>query len=66
MGIFDSCCASVSVTKLVDRMTLASEAHSYMGLQEVAGHHVNPAGEWLLDNFHIALALLTPRRLCAI
>lgn len=32
------------------------EAHAYIGLQEVAGHHVSPAGEWLLDNFHVVLA----------
>ncbi len=31
------------------------EAHRYIGLQAHAGHHISPAGEWLLDNFHVVL-----------
>jgi cyclic beta-1,2-glucan synthetase len=34
------------------------EAHRYIGQQERAGQHVSPAGEWLLDNFHIVGAQL--------
>ncbi len=34
------------------------EAQHYIALQEQIGHHVSPAGEWLLDNFYVVLAQL--------
>jgi len=42
--------------RIQDNIRVLREAHAYIGLQEVAGHHVSPAGEWLLDNFHVVLA----------
>jgi cyclic beta-1,2-glucan synthetase len=42
--------------RIRDNIRMLREAHAYIGLQEVSGHHVNPAGEWLLDNFHVVLA----------
>ncbi|MDT8997745.1 glucoamylase family protein [Paucibacter sp. APW11] len=39
--------------RLHDNIRVLTEAHHYIGLQERSGHHVSPAGEWLLDNFHI-------------
>lgn len=42
--------------RIRDNIRVLRETHAYIGLQEVAGHHVNPAGEWLLDNFHVVLA----------
>ena len=32
------------------------EAHAYMAMQEIAGNHVSPAGNWLLENFHLVVA----------
>ncbi len=42
--------------RLADNIRVLDEAHRYIGLQEHTGHHVSPAGEWLLDNFHIVVA----------
>ena len=42
--------------RLADNIRVLHEAHRYIGLQEHTGHHVSPAGEWLLDNFHIVVA----------
>lgn len=42
--------------RIKDNIRMLCEAHAYIGLQEVAGHHISPAGEWLLDNFHVVLA----------
>ncbi len=42
--------------RLADNIRVLNEAHRYIGLQEHTGHHVSPAGEWLLDNFHVVVA----------
>jgi cyclic beta-1,2-glucan synthetase len=42
--------------RIRDNIRVLREAHAYIGLQEVSGNHVSPAGEWLLDNFHVVLA----------
>ncbi|MCQ9378936.1 GH36-type glycosyl hydrolase domain-containing protein [Methyloversatilis sp. XJ19-49] len=42
--------------RLHDNMKVLREAQHYIGLQERIGHHVSPAGEWLLDNFHLVAA----------
>jgi len=42
--------------RLDDNIAVLREAHELIGMQERAGHHVSPAGEWLLDNFHLVLA----------
>ncbi len=42
--------------RLRDNIAVLREAYRYIGLQERSGHHVSPAGEWLLDNFHIVVA----------
>ncbi|MBX3623447.1 MAG: carbohydrate-binding protein [Rhizobacter sp.] len=34
------------------------EAHQYIGLQAESGYDISPAGEWLLDNFHLIEAQL--------
>ena len=34
------------------------EAHRYIGAQAATGYDVNPAAEWLLDNFHLIEAQL--------
>jgi cyclic beta-1,2-glucan synthetase len=34
------------------------EAHHYIGLQASSGYDISPAGEWLLDNFHLIDAQL--------
>ena len=44
--------------RLRDNITVLREAHRYIGQQERTGQHVSPAGEWLLDNFHIVAAQL--------
>ena len=41
--------------RIQDNIGVLREAHHYIGLQELSGHHINPAGEWLLDNFHVIL-----------
>ena len=42
--------------RLHDNIRVLREAHHYIGLQDRIGHHVSPAGEWLLDNFHLVQA----------
>ena len=42
--------------RLAENIAVLREAHRYIGLQERSGHHVSPAGEWLLDNFYVVLA----------
>ena len=42
--------------RIHDNIRMLREAHDYIGMQEVAGHHVSSAGEWLLENFHVVLA----------
>jgi cyclic beta-1,2-glucan synthetase len=44
--------------RLRDNLRVLREAHHYMARQLDAGRHVSPAGEWLLDNFHIVEAQL--------
>ncbi|RZT97756.1 GH36-type glycosyl hydrolase domain-containing protein [Rivibacter subsaxonicus] len=44
--------------RLRDNIAVLREAHHYIGQQERTGQHVSPAGEWLLDNFHIVGAQL--------
>ena len=44
--------------RLRDNIAVLREAHRYIGQQERTGQHVSPAGEWLLDNFHIVAAQL--------
>ncbi|MEO8038421.1 MAG: glucoamylase family protein [Betaproteobacteria bacterium] len=41
-----------------DNIAVLREAHRFIGLHERTGHHLSPAGEWLLDNFHIVGAQL--------
>jgi cyclic beta-1,2-glucan synthetase len=42
--------------RLHQNIRVLREAQHYIGLQERIGHHVSPAGEWLLDNFHLVVA----------
>ena len=42
--------------RLRDNIRVLREAHCYICLQERRGHHVSPAGEWLLDNFYVVVA----------
>jgi cyclic beta-1,2-glucan synthetase len=42
--------------RLRENIRVLREAQYYIGLQERVGHHVSPAGEWLLDNFHLVVA----------
>jgi cyclic beta-1,2-glucan synthetase len=41
--------------RVSDNIRVLREAHHFIGLQELSGQHINPAGEWLLDNFHVVL-----------
>ena len=41
--------------RLSDNIRVLREAHAYIALQEGAGRHVSPAGEWLLDNFSVVM-----------
>ncbi len=42
--------------RLHDNVAVLREAHRYIGSQERSGRYVSPAGEWLLDNFHVVVA----------
>ena len=44
--------------RLRDNIAVLREAHHYIGRAQRTGVHVTPAGEWLLDNFHIVGAQL--------
>lgn len=44
--------------RIQENIRVLREAQHYLGLQERSGHHVSPAGEWLLDNFYVVLAQL--------
>ena len=44
--------------RLRDNIAVLREAHRFIGQTERTGLHVTPAGEWLLDNFHIVGAQL--------
>ncbi|HEY6599095.1 MAG TPA: hypothetical protein VIZ30_07275, partial [Pseudomonadales bacterium] len=42
--------------RMHDNIAVLREAHHYIGVQERSGRHVSPAGEWLLDNFHVVVS----------
>ncbi|MEO8124600.1 MAG: carbohydrate-binding protein, partial [Burkholderiales bacterium] len=44
--------------RIQENIRVLREAQYYIGLQARSGHHVSPAGEWLLDNFYVVLAQL--------
>ena len=44
--------------RIRENIRVLREAQHYIGLQARSGHHVSPAGEWLLDNFYVVLAQL--------
>ncbi len=44
--------------RIQENIRVLREAQHYIGLQARSGHHVSPAGEWLLDNFYVVLAQL--------
>ena len=39
--------------RLQQNLRVLRLSHAYIADQERTGHHVSPAGEWLLDNFHL-------------
>jgi cyclic beta-1,2-glucan synthetase len=39
--------------RLHDNIAVLREAYRYVDTQAMGGHAVSPAGEWLLDNFHL-------------
>ncbi|MBL0087485.1 MAG: carbohydrate-binding protein [Ideonella sp.] len=39
--------------RLQDNIAVLTEAYRYIDTQALGGHAVSPAGEWLLDNFHL-------------
>lgn len=39
--------------RLRENVRVLREAHHYTGAQSAAGIGISPAGEWLLDNFHL-------------
>ncbi|PXW94426.1 cyclic beta-1,2-glucan synthetase [Sphaerotilus hippei] len=46
------------VPRLRSNIRMLREAHAYIGLQASTGYDISPAGEWLLDNFHLIEAQL--------
>ncbi|MEP6558940.1 MAG: carbohydrate-binding protein, partial [Burkholderiales bacterium] len=42
--------------RIEENIRVLREAQHYIGVQAHTGHHVSPAGEWLLDNFYVVLA----------
>ena len=42
--------------RLHDNIHVLQEAHAFIAQQDSAGHHISPAGEWLLDNFYVVKA----------
>ncbi len=44
--------------KLQQNLKVIRQSHAYIAEQERTGHHISPAGEWLLDNFQILMAQL--------
>ena len=42
--------------RLHDNIRVLREAHAFIAQQDSAGHHISPAGEWLLDNFYMVKA----------
>ena len=43
---------------LQNNIRVLREAHRYIGTQAATGYDINPAAEWLLDNFHLIEAQL--------
>ena len=39
--------------RLRHNIAVLRQARRYIGLQAATGHDISPAGEWLLDNFHL-------------
>ncbi len=50
--------AATFFPRVRDNITALREAHHYIGLQASSGYDISPAGEWLLDNFHLIEAQL--------
>ena len=50
--------ASPFFPRLGQNIAVLREAHAFIALQVSTGHHVYPAGEWLLDNFYVVLGQL--------
>ncbi len=44
--------------RIEQNIRVLRESQHYIALQARGGHHVSPAGEWLLDNFHVVIAQL--------
>lgn len=42
--------------RLRENIRVLRESHNFISLQESSGHHISPAGEWLLDNFYVVMA----------
>ncbi len=42
--------------RIQENIRVLREAQHYIEIQARSGHHVGPAGEWLLDNFYVVLA----------
>ena len=42
--------------RLHDNIHVLQESHAFIAQQDSAGHHISPAGEWLLDNFYVVKA----------
>jgi cyclic beta-1,2-glucan synthetase len=50
--------AATFFPRLRHNIAALREAHRYIGLQAQSGYDISPAGEWLLDNFHLIEAQL--------
>ncbi|MEO8155483.1 MAG: carbohydrate-binding protein, partial [Rhizobacter sp.] len=50
--------AATFFPRLRSNIRTLREAHHYIGLQASSGYDISPAGEWLLDNFHLIEAQL--------
>jgi cyclic beta-1,2-glucan synthetase len=50
--------AATFFPRLRNNIGTLREAHHYIGLQASSGYDISPAGEWLLDNFHLIEAQL--------
>ena len=44
--------------RLRSNIAVLREAHGYIAVQAATGYDISPAGEWLLDNFHLIEAQL--------
>ncbi|MDR3454503.1 MAG: glucoamylase family protein [Rhodoferax sp.] len=50
--------AATFFPRLRSNIQTLREAHRYIGVQASTGYDISPAGEWLLDNFHLIEAQL--------